>query len=44
MNPATGISFESAIIPAAVAGAVLIILFIMDGVKKSKAKKNNKKK
>jgi hypothetical protein len=34
-----GISFESAIIPAAVAGAVLIILFIMDAVKKGKKKK-----
>jgi hypothetical protein len=39
VNPVTGISLGDAMIPAAVAGGVLIILFVMDAIKKSKRKK-----
>ena len=38
-NPAMGISLKTAIIPAAVALAALIILFVTDRVRKSKGKK-----
>jgi hypothetical protein len=36
LNPATGVALESAIIPAAVALAVLIALFVADKMKKKK--------
>jgi hypothetical protein len=38
LNPATGVPLESAIIPAAVALAVLIVLFVTDKMKKNKKK------
>jgi|GEM_PF-4177889 len=38
VNPLTGLELGNVIIPAIIAGGVLIILLVMDAVKKSKKK------